>query len=367
MKKRISDMMDHIQDMDIDVNQEMPLSSQRIKELTMSKITNNRKPKRTGFRVLVAAALIAALAVTVFAAGNLGWFRQYFEKQSDTPLTSEQIAFIEENEQLVTEPQVQNNCTVELKSFMTDGQYMCMLLGVTAPEGLKIENAEIGNWGQGILTSETERTLVGSAMTGIMEDDGDGKDNTANFVFEAMFEYEETDKPFDKGTVWNLHIEDLTASCVNEEYLSQFEMVDGGYVLSGEEAALAYQTLTLAEGIWDYQFTVEDGDFREIEIILDEPIVASTVVGVKPMPDGSYPDYWEDVSITSITLRSMGMTVNVEEEEFAYTELCHAVMKDGSKVELRSYWSKYYFSRTPIVLDEVDHILLADGTKIDVS
>ena len=368
MKKRISDLMDHIQNADIDVNQETPLSSQRIKELTMSNITNNRKPKRTGFRVLVAAAVIAAMAVTAFAAGNLGWFRQYFEKQTDVPLTSEQIQFIEENEQLVTEPQLQNNCTIELKSLMTDGQYMCMILGITAPEGVKIEDFSIGNYGgeTGILTPAADWTLVGTGQTMYIEDDGDGKDNTVNIVCEAMFEYEETEKPFDRGAVWNLHIEDLTTSCVNEEYLSQFEMVDGAYVLSGEEAAIAYQTLTLVDGTWDYQFTVKDGDFREIEIVPEEPIIASTAVGVKPMEDGSYVDAYKDVTITSVDLRSMGMTVHVADEYYAYTEMCYAVMKDGSKIELESYWADHYSSRIPIVLDEVDHILLADGTKIDM-
>ena len=329
-------------------------------------------PRKTTrrFTVLIAAVIaLMAISVTAFASEQIsGWFKAYFEKQTDAPLSPEQIQFVEENEQLVTEPQLQNNCTIELKSFMTDGQYMCMLLGVTAPSGMKIEDASIGNFGgmPGILTPTADWTLVGSGKFMIMEEDGDGKDNTANIVVEAMFEYEETEKPFDKGTVWNLHIEDLTTTCVNEEYLAQFEEVDGGFALSAEEAAIAYQTLTLAEGTWDYQFTVEDGDFREIEIVLDEPVVASTVVGVKPMPDGSYPDYWEDVTITSVALRSMGMTVNVIEEEFAYTEPCHAVMKDGSKIELQPYWAKYYFSRTPIVIDEVDHILLADGTKIMV-
>ena len=371
MKKRISSLMDHIHDADYELNQETPLSSQRIKEQTMKRITeNDRKPRRIGFRVLVVAAVIAALTVTVFAAGSIsGWFRQYFEKQTDAPLTSAQVQFIEENEQMVTEPQLQNNCMIELKSFMTDGQYMCMLLGVTAPEGMKIENAEIGNFGgmPGILTPKVDWTLIGSGKFMFMEDDGDGKDNTANIVFEAMFEYEETEKPFDRGTVWNLHIEDLTANCVNEEYLSQFEMMDGAYVLSAEEAAMAYQTFTLAEGTWDYQFTVEEGDFREIVIDLTEPITASTVVGVKPMPDGSYPDYWEDVTITSVALRTMGMTFHCSEyPTFTYKEPCQVVMNDGSRVEVVSYWSKYYSSRTPIILDEVDHIILADGTKIMV-
>ena len=344
------------------------LDGRFIREAREEKESHGIRGRR--FVVLMAAVIaVLAMSVTAFASETVaGWFRGWFESRSDTGLTPGQVEFVEENEQLVAQAQLQNNCTIELKSFMTDGQYMCMLLGVTAPEGMKIENAEIGNFGgmPGILTPGADWTLVGSAQFMIMEDDGDGKDNTANIVFEAMFEYEETEKPFDQGTVWNLHIEDLTATCVDEEYLSQFAMVDGGYVLSGEETERAYRTLTLAEGTWDYQFTIEDGDFREIEIILDEPVVAGTVIGVKPMEDGSYADAYKDVTITSVGLRSMGMTVNVEEQEFAYTEPCHVVMKDGSKIELQSYWSKYYFSETPIVLDEVDYILLADGTKIPI-
>lgn len=328
---------------------------------------------RSGHRritVLIAAVIaLMAMTLTAFASEEItGWFKQYFTNQSDIPLTPGQIEFIEENEQIIAEPQLQNNCTIELKSFMTDGQYVCVLLGVTVPEGMKIEDFCIGNFGghPGILTPEADWTHVGSGQTMILEEDGDGKDNTVNILFESMFEYEETDKPFDQGTIWNLHIEDLTTTCVNEDYLSQFEMVDGGIALSGEETALAYQTLTLAEGTWDYQFTVEDGDFREIEIVPEEPIVASTVVGVHPTEDGQYEDAYRDVSITSVTLRSMGMTVNVLESEFAYTEICYAVMHDGSKIELNAFWGHHYLSEAPIVLDEVDYVLLADGTKLMV-
>lgn len=329
---------------------------------------NRRKMKPMVIAAII--VLMTAMTITAFAAEEIaGWFKQYFDKQSDAPLTQGQIEFIEENEQMVTEPQLQNNCTIELKSFMTDGQYMCMLLDVTAPEGMKIEDFSIGNFGgghPGILTPEADWTQSAGCQYMRQEDDGDGKDNTVNILYEAMFEFEETGKPFDYGTVWNVHIEDLTTSCVNEEYLSQFEMVDGGYVLSGEETELAYQTLTLAEGTWDYQFTVEDGDFREIEIIPDEPIVASTVVGVHQTEDGRYEDAYRDVTITSVVLRSMGMTVNVLESEFAYVEECYAVMNDGSRIILNAIWGHHYLAETPLVLDEVDHILLVDGTKLMV-
>lgn len=318
--------------------------------------------------LLAAVIALIALSVTAFASESIsGWFRNFFEKQTDSGLTQEQIGFIEENEQVVDEAQVQNNCTVELKSFMTDGQYVCMLLGVTAPEGMKIEDAGIGNFNgyPGLMTPEADWTHSASAQTMILEDDGDGKDNTVNILVEAMYEFEETDKPFDRGTVWNLTIQDFTASCVNEAYLSQLTMENGAAALSGEELAQAYQVLTLAEGTWEYRFTVEEGDFREIVIKPEEPLVASTIVGKTVLGKDKYEDYWEDVTITSVTLRSMGATFTCAEyPTFTYHEPCKVVMKDGSSIELTNYWSKHYSSRTPIVLEEVDHILLADGRKI---
>ena len=60
MKRNISDLMDHYRGELPELQMDTPLSSQRIKELTMGKITKSeKKGKRIVFRILVAAALIA--------------------------------------------------------------------------------------------------------------------------------------------------------------------------------------------------------------------------------------------------------------------------------------------------------------------
>ena len=86
MKRRISDMLEEISDQRVELNNGTPLSSERIRELTMSKIGySEKKGKRTGFRLLVAVAVVAALTVTavaaeeVFGAGD--WFRQILKLQ----------------------------------------------------------------------------------------------------------------------------------------------------------------------------------------------------------------------------------------------------------------------------------------------
>lgn len=97
MKRRISDLLDGIPAPDVELNHRPPLSSSRIKELTMSKV-RNKKPGRLAFRVLVAAAVIAMMALTVFAVGSgAEWFKMFFTEENGEVLSDEQIALIEKN------------------------------------------------------------------------------------------------------------------------------------------------------------------------------------------------------------------------------------------------------------------------------
>ena len=83
-----------------------------------------RKSIRRRFAVLTAAVItVTALAVTALAAEEIGgWFRQYFAKQSDAPLTPGQVEFIEENEQIFNNIQTHNGYTIELKSAIGYGK-----------------------------------------------------------------------------------------------------------------------------------------------------------------------------------------------------------------------------------------------------
>lgn len=72
MKRRISDILDNYPAADMELEHSAPLSSRRIKELTMSKINRSeKKGRRIAFRVLIAAATIAALSMTVYAAEEI--------------------------------------------------------------------------------------------------------------------------------------------------------------------------------------------------------------------------------------------------------------------------------------------------------
>ena len=76
-------------------------------------------------------------------------------------------------------------------------------------------------------------------------------------------------------------------------------------------------------------------------------------------------DVFEDIEVTSVKLRSLSIEV-ISEDKFAdflsFTGASsYAVMKDGSRVEIMN--KKFV---KPIDLNQVDHILLADGSKLTV-
>ena len=98
MKRRISDLLDGYQDSSVELTCGTPLSSERIRELTMSKIQyKEKKTKRLGFRLLAVAAMIATMVVTavaaeaVFGAGD--WFRQILNIQKEQVTQKRMLRF----------------------------------------------------------------------------------------------------------------------------------------------------------------------------------------------------------------------------------------------------------------------------------
>ena len=362
MKKRISDLMDHIHDADYELNQETPLSSQRIKELTMSKITNNRNKRHAGYRVLVVAAIIAALTATAFAAGNLGWFRQYFEKQTDVPLTSEQIQFIEENEQVISETQSHNGYSLELKSILADNNTIYAIVGITAPSDVTEEDLR-SLWGSDINVYDESGTPIGS--WGVKLHIG------ADGATDLMFELNTAD--WNSGSRYTLHIASL-GKLVHDEVYEQ-ELLDTKYagqeniMFTDEEAAKIYQQVILAEGPWEFTIDLNEVERESIELIA-EPVMLETCIGFKE--DGT--DVFDEVKVTSFILSPLGATIYADcdyaPDFTAGQRKIFAVMTDGSQIELMPDWGRvgedYLKAASPIILDEVDHILLADGTKIDM-
>lgn len=103
MNRSISDLLDGYRDTEVALETDTPLSSSRIKELTMSKITKKRKNhKRITFRLLVAAAVISVLALSAFAAEEIFGVGDAFREILNKQLKDDQ-KYIEEQDRLKAE------------------------------------------------------------------------------------------------------------------------------------------------------------------------------------------------------------------------------------------------------------------------
>ena len=251
--------------------------------------------------------------------------------------------------------QTQNGFTLELKSAETDGQRMRIVLGVTAPEGVSLTkvtkegyedkslNVRSGNNSRSSLSTNAQLNSSGSNFSAGLRDDGDGLDNTANWVMERWYSGPREDRNASVITPdqeWSLYIEDLVASFWNGETMQD-------------------ETLWRAEGVWSFDISFQDCDFRFLECV-QEPVTFSAVIGW----DENGNDAYHDVTLTSFTLRSLGSSATFQDysgELSDYKNDRHptVVLKDGRQIRLVA--SK---AEEPIPLDEVAHVLLVDGTKL---
>lgn len=244
--------------------------------------------------------------------------------------------------------QTQNGCTITVKSLETDGHVAYITLGVTAPESEALEqaiqngkNISIGNWGSGFLTPQTEGENGGSRGCRTY-DDGDGLYNTFDLVIDVQCSWEDGAAPFQASPVWNLYIEDLLYSTWN-----------------GEKCQ--FDDTVVAGGTWNFELTFDTSDIQEIELT-PEPITTKACIGWKPNGTNVY----EDVEISSFTLRSLSATIvdNSNSADYTDGQQVFIVMKDSSQVELLGCNGEIYLTASPVDVSQVDHVLLGDGTKL---
>lgn len=324
---------------------------------------------RPRFTLLIAAVLVtAALTATAFASETIsGWFEQYFERQNDVPLSSEQVQYIEANELVVGETKTKSGYDLELKSVLADSSTIYITLGITCPDVLPFDEDTQLTFDSFDFYDQNRKTP--QALSAQVLDDGDSSDYTTDLILEyTLGSWNESDQ-------WTLHIKELQLWIHDVAY--EQNLLDTKYagqenfMLTDEEAALAYRFETLAEGPWEFSIDLSTADSAELEMVTD-PITAQSCCGFKP--DGTL--VYEEVTINSVIIRPLSATIQTELTEsraapdFTPTidEQIFVVMKDSSRIQLHPDWGmsgKQHFSTaSPIVLTEVDHVLLADGTKI---
>jgi len=350
--------------------------------------SETRAEHRSSRRIAVlAAAVIALMAITVtaFASGQIsGWFRQYFSNQVELPLTPGQIEFIEQNELLVSDKQERNGWSVELRSAISDGSKGLIILGITAPEDIDLQThyTEDGTaFSRLNMVEDWKRPVIYPAgieedvITWFFMDDGDGLQHTENFIIEVQPKPDGgLRNPFDSANQWKVVLNDLTRITDDVELLKEISNDLGEYCYEGDIST----TEVLLEGDWEFSFHFrpENAGEESRELLISPVITKGQVYKRYGSGDGAYSYVLEDVTVTSVTLSPLSAVITYDFSglypAFEWDD-CHiyAVMKDSSRILLEDNWSRWdgynvLKARSPIPLDEVDHILLADGTKITV-
>ena len=357
-------------------------------------------------KVWLIAAVIALtlLLVGCAVAYANGWFQMIFTARSETPLSSEQIQYIQNNEQIVGQSQTINNWTVDLKSTICDGRTGYLVFQITAPDEVDLEQylnpptlddkrLSMGNDSASrkasyslavasIGTVDSERNYW-YLDSGDWMADGDGQPNTVLFCMTIRCEKIDPNKPmlledpFGKDVSFRIRLMGITLEYKNQELQREIEEKYAGqaYIVDGEEAAGLFCSDILTDEEWNFHVTF-DSDNQFMELITKPVSAQAKVWRYADEKQWETKDSLEEVQIASFRVTPFGANISYVPKPDAIgisprigenvEDAIYAVMKDGSRIKLDVTGTDNMIlqAETPIVLSQLDHILLEDGTQI---
>lgn len=302
-----------------------------------------------------------------------------YQEVIQTPMTDEQLnqvldaidfdlkpnpgdpAVLEGQKASETLSQTSNGYTVDIKDVYTDGYRILLRLGITAPEDVDLEqyldegtfpDAQL-RFGDRIKLSSYSLPMpnYGGGSMGVMPDN-DGKANTVDYCMDMEAgSYAKDSVPYPQGGKINLLLNGLKVEVWNDELIQM-------------------ETLLEIDGVWNFDITLENGDWREVEFI-SEPIVTT---GTNSW-DANGNDIFKDITLTSLKLRALGGDF-FGEWEHSQPDICDyrndkfptLTLKDGSTIQLIHGLEPYEESaegeELRIPLDEIENLTLIDGTVL---
>lgn len=351
---------------------------------------------------LIAAVIaLALLLVGCTVAYVNGWFQQIFSSRSETPLSSDQIQYIQNNEQIVGQSQTINDWTVELKSTICDGSTGYLVFQITAPNDVNLEQylnpptvddkrLSMGNYSANnkagysyaiasIGTVDTEQNYW-YLDSGDWITDQDGQPNTVLFCMIIRCEKIDPSKPllledpFGKDVSFRIRLMGITLEYTNLELQKEIEEKYAGqdYIVDGEEAAGLFCSDILTDEEWYFDVTFAP-DNQFVELITKPVSTQAKVWRYADEKQWEVKDSLEEVRISSFRITPFGATVSYIPKPDAVgissklgEDGIYAIMKDGSRVKLDFTGNSdaVLQAETPIVLSQLDYILLEDGTKL---
>lgn len=406
MKRRISDLLEGIREDTVELNTQTPLSSNRIKELTMSKINSEKKThntKRIAFRILVAAAAISLLTVTAFAAENVfgagDWFRDILGNRLEEDrktvqqeglditlpdtVSQEQIDVVNELGQVFEETTIESEgTTMTLTAAYADANVIHLYFQAEAPEGTVLPdgilyqfydyNAE--DWNILELPQGAPYELSGYNVEVEALPDVDSTDNRKDFHV-TIYTQSGMEMQFNDGVSKLYHITGIYEQVVdmNGDEDGYVRLAPGSFTfdigIANEAKVVELDVDGLTYGGHRTRTWTHDSPCKEF---CKENLTGQTD------PDTGLPIHAEswDYTVTPKRLAISPLSADwacdytCSDDRASFGLSFRVVMKDGSSPLLVDGGGTYndekcmssgtnYFS-TPIDLDQVDYILIGD-------
>ena len=357
-------------------------------------------------KALLIAALIALtmLVVGCAVAYANGWFQQVFSSRSETPLSSEQVQYIQNNEQIVEQSQTKNDWTIDLKSTICDGTTGYLVFQITAPNDMDLEqylnpptvNDKRLSMGNYSLNSKAGYSCAVASIGTVDREqnygyfdggewlaDQDGQPNTVLYCMSIRCEKIDPNKPmlledpFGKDVSFRIRLLGITLEYSNLELQKEIEEKYAGqdYIVDGEEAAGLFCSDVLTDEEWYFDVAF-DPDNQFVELITSPVSAQATVWRYADAKQWETKDTLEEVQISSFRVTPFGAnityipipdTIGISPRlEMNRDDTICAVMKDGSQINLNLAGNDATVlqAETPILLHQLDYILLEDGTKL---
>lgn len=311
MKRDWFDLLEDYQPQPLDLDEETPYSSSRIKELTMKRL-KQRKAKRGGrpLRLLAAAGVAAALTVSALAAGHVlgagALFRDYFADDAQ-PLTSAQLEAADQMGATFETGVTSNGATITPVAILADRQFCYLRLHIQAPEGVVLPNyAEEEGYYQ-VFAASQEKFFSLTAADGTRLDytssldvlaDGDPTDNEKDVVLWLASDPDGT--VFNGGQSLTLTLHGLWLQTPDKEYIPFFEgnfALDLGTPEQGPTLELDAAGLTRTDETYDFTVALE-------ELILTPLSLTARYTATQP----NDPRVWPSVGPLEVVLKD-GSTV----------------------------------------------------------
>lgn len=408
MKRRISDMLDGFSAPNLEMEQSTPLSSQRIRELTMKKINNKKKKSRhLGLKLLVAAAIIAAMSMTAVAAEQIfgagDWFRDVLKMELQESkdraekdgldvtiqetIGQNQIEIVNNLGQVFEEKRITSQgTTMSLTAAYADANVLHMYLQVEAPEGTVLPDNvlykfydpdhygayEANRWGPLELGEDAPYDVAGFQFEGEALPDDDPADNKKDFHI-ILYKQPGTEMELNDGVTKLWHSDGVYQQMVDADgdEDSYVQLAAGEFVfdisLANDVKVVELDVAGLTYGgtknrTWTHRNecgeSCQENLTGEVDVETGLPI---------------HSESWEyTVTARSLTISPLSVEWECEftcSDEDVYPSLAYQiVMKDGTIPVGRdqggmmgeSSYSGTMIYDVPIDLNEVDYILIGD-------